>query len=127
MFAYILAPLVDRLCTLSGHRLARFLAVIVVELLLLLALTMLALLVVLVFYKELPQIREQLPLVFDKLDNAVRPWLTQFGIRLALDLDSLKQQALGYINANYSGAMASLFSSLRLGGSVALASWPLGA
>jgi predicted PurR-regulated permease PerM len=121
VFAYILAPLVDRVCQLTRQRLPRFIAVIVVELLLLLALAALALLVVPVFYKELPQIRDQLPLVFDKLDTAVRPWLTQFGIRFALDLDSLKQQALGYLNANYSGAVASLFSSLRLGGSVALA------
>lgn len=121
VFAYVLAPLVERLCQLSGGRLPRFVAVIFVELLLLLALALLVLLVVPVFYKELPQIREQLPVVFDKLDGALRPWLAQFGVPIALDLDSLKQQALGYLNANYTGAMASLFSSLRLGGSVALA------
>jgi predicted PurR-regulated permease PerM len=121
VFAYVLSPLVERLCNLSGGRLPRFVAVIFVELLLLLALALLVLLVVPVFYKELPQIREQLPLVFDKLDNSLRPWLMQLGVNVALDLDSLKQHALGYLNANYSGAVVSVFSSLRLGGSVALA------
>ena len=79
------------------------------------------LLVVPVFYKELPQIKQQLPGVFDKLDSSVRPWLTQMGINVALDLDSLKSHAFGYLNENYSGAVSQLFSSLRLGGSVALA------
>jgi predicted PurR-regulated permease PerM len=121
VLAYALAPLVERLCILGKGKLPRVVAVIIVELWLLLALTALVLLVVPVFYKELPQIREQLPGVFDKVDNALRPWLTQLGIRVALDLDSIKEHALGYLNANYSGAMASLMSSLRLGGSVALA------
>jgi predicted PurR-regulated permease PerM len=119
VFAYILAPVVERLCNATGGRLPRVLAVIIVELLLVLALTLLVLLVVPVFYKELPQIREQLPTVFDKLDSTLRPWLTELGIRVALDLGSLKAQALDYLNANYSGAMASIFSSLRLGGSLA--------
>jgi predicted PurR-regulated permease PerM len=121
VLAYALAPLVERLCEISGGKLPRVVAVIIVQLLLLLALTALVLLVVPVFYKELPQIREQLPGVFDKVDTALRPWLTQFGIAVALDLDSIKAHALDYLNANYSGAMASLLSSLRLGGSVALA------
>jgi predicted PurR-regulated permease PerM len=120
VFAYVLAPLVERLCAATGDRLPRFVAVIVVELLLLLALGLLVLLVVPVFYKELPQIRQQLPLMFDMVDASVRPWLNQFGVRLALDLDSLKTHVLGYLNTNYSGALSSLFSSLRLGGSVAL-------
>lgn len=121
VLAYALAPLVDRLCQLGRGRLPRVVAVIIVSLLLLLAIAALVLLVVPVFYKELPQIRQQLPGVLDKLDGAVRPWLTQFGIPVALDLESLKAHAMGYLNANYSGAVSSLFSSLRLGGSVALA------
>ena len=121
VLAYALAPLVDRLCRLAGGRLPRVVAVMLVELLLVLALAALVLLVVPVFYKELPLIRQQLPGVLDKLDGAVRPWLTQLGIHVALDTDSLKAHALGYLNDNYSDAVASLFSSLRLGGSVALA------
>ena len=117
VLAYVLSPLVDRLCQL---RLPRVVAAALVELLFIVALVLLVLLVVPVLSKELPQVREQLPGVFDQLDSAARPWLRGLGIYVALDLASLKQHALGYLNTNYSDAMASLFSSLRLGGSVAL-------
>jgi predicted PurR-regulated permease PerM len=120
VLAYVLTPLVERLCELGGGRFPRVLAVAIVELLLVLALTLLVLLVVPVLSKELPQAKEQLPVVFDKLDSAVRPWLRELGVFIALDLASLKSQVLGYLSANYSDAMSSLVSSLRLGGSVAL-------
>jgi predicted PurR-regulated permease PerM len=108
------------LCELAGGRFPRLLAAVIVELLFVLALVLLVLLVVPVLSKELPQVREQLPGVFDKLDSALGPWLREMGVFVALDLASLKSHALGYLTTNYSDAMASLFSSLRLGGSVAL-------
>ncbi len=120
VFAYALAPLVDRLSAMAGGKFPRVLAVVIVELLLILVLTLLVLLIVPVLVKEVPLIREQLPSLFDKLDSTMRPWLRDLGIHVALDLASLKTQLLGYLNANYEGALASLFSSLRLGGSVAL-------
>ena len=120
VFAYVLAPLVETLCEKTGGRIPRALAVLFVELLFILALALLVLLVAPVVSKEIPQIREQLPVVFDKLDTTVRPWLRDLGVSVALDLASLKQQAIGYLSANYSEAMSSLVSSLRLGGSVAL-------
>jgi predicted PurR-regulated permease PerM len=120
VLAYVLTPVVDRLCEVARGHLPRVIAVIVVELALIVALTLIVLLVVPVLYKEVPLMREQLPGVFDTLDRALGPWLRSLGIYVALDLESLKAQALGYLNANYSGAVASLFSSLRLGGSVAL-------
>ena len=118
VLAYVLTPLVDRLCEMGGPRFPRWLAAAVVELLLFIVLALLVLLVVPVLYKEVPQMREQLPGMFDQLDVWARPWLRELGIYVALDLASLKAQALGYLNANYSGALSSLFSSLRLGGSV---------
>ena len=48
------------------------------------------------------------------------PWLAQFGIKVSLDLASLKVRGLRYLNANYEDALGSLLSSLKLGGSVAL-------
>ena len=119
VLAYVLTPLVDRICEFAGGRFPRWLAAAVVELLLVLVLALLVLLIVPVLYKELPLMREQLPGMFDKLDAWARPLLRELGISFALDLESLKTQALGYFNRNYSGLMASLFSSLRLGGSVA--------
>jgi predicted PurR-regulated permease PerM len=120
VFAYVLTPLVDRLCESAGRKFPRVLAVVIVELLFLLAITLLVLLVAPVLSKELPQVKEQLPGVLDKLDSTVRPWLRDMGIYIALDVASLKQHALAYLSTNYSDAMSALVSSLRLGGSVAL-------
>lgn len=119
VLAYVLTPLVDRLCEMAKGRFPRWLAAAIVELLLFVILALLVLLIVPVLYKEIPLMREQLPGMFDKLDAWARPLLRELGIYVALDLASLKAQALGYLNDNYSGAMSSIFSSLRLGGSVA--------
>ena len=121
VLAYALTPLVDRLDDLGRGRLPRFVAVVIVELLLIFALLGLALLVVPVLTKEVPLMKEQLPLLFDKLNAVIGPWLKQFGISVALDLDSLKARGLDYLSANYAGAFSSLLPSLKLGGSVALA------
>ncbi len=120
VLAYALTPLVDRLDAFARGRVPRFVAVIVVELLLVLALFGLVLLVVPILAKELPLMREQVPLLFDRLNLTLAPWLVQLGIPIALDLASLKVRLLEYLNANYQNALGSLLSSLKLGGSVAL-------
>jgi predicted PurR-regulated permease PerM len=120
VLAYALTPLVDRLDEMGGGRLPRFVAVAIVELLLILALVCLVLLIVPVIAKEVPLMREQLPLVFDKLNTALAPWLASLGIKISLDLESLKALLLQYLNANYADALGSLLPSLKLGGSVAL-------
>ena len=66
-----------------------------------LALAGLVLLVVPILVKEVPLMREQLPVLFDRLDATLRPWLAQFGIHVALDVASLKSQVLKYLQANY--------------------------
>ncbi|MES2633498.1 MAG: AI-2E family transporter [Pseudomonadota bacterium] len=120
VLAYALTPLVDRLDDLGHGRMPRVIAVVIVELLLILALFCLVLLVIPIVVKEVPLMREQLPLVFDKLDTSLRPWLMQFGISVSLDLASLKALVLKYLSANYEDTVASVFSSLRLGGGVAV-------
>src|SRR5438132_9880708 len=67
VLAYALTPLVDRLDAVGRGRVPRLLAVIVVELLVLVAVLCLALLVVPVLVKELPLMREQIPVLFDRL------------------------------------------------------------
>jgi predicted PurR-regulated permease PerM len=120
VLAYALTPLVDRLDAAGRGRMPRVVAVILVELVFLLALVCLILMIVPILAKELPLMRAQLPLLFDKLDGSLSPWLAQFGIQVSLDLGSLKGQILKYLNANYEEAFSSLLSSLRLGGGVAL-------
>jgi predicted PurR-regulated permease PerM len=121
VLAYALNPLVDRLDATGRGFLPRWIAVLIIELALIFALIGVALLVVPIVAKEAPLMREQLPLLFDKLTANLSPWLAQFGISISLDLDSLKARGLEYLNANYAGAFSSLLSSLKLGGSVALA------
>jgi predicted PurR-regulated permease PerM len=120
VLAYALTPLVDRLDEAGQGRLPRLLVVILVELLVLIAFVCLVLLIVPVLVKEVPMMREQLPHLFDGLNTTLSPWLAQFGVHLALDLASLRDQLAGYLNANWGDSFASLWSSLKLGGSVAL-------
>ena len=121
VLAYALTPLVNKLDDLGKGRLPRVVAVVVVELLFIIAAFSIVLLIVPIVAKEIPLMREQVPLLFDKLNTGLKPWLAQFGIRVSLDLGSLKAVALKYLNANFEEMFSSVVSSLRLGGSVALA------
>ena len=121
VMAYALTPLVNRLDRFGKGRLPRVIAVIVVELLFMLTLVGLVLLIVPILAKEVPLMREQVPLLIDRLSTGLSPWLAQFGIQIKLDVASLKQFFLKYLNANYEDAFASVLSSIKLGGSVALA------
>ena len=121
VLAYALTPLVNRLDDMGRGRLPRVVAVILVELLFILLALSLVLMIVPIVAKEIPLMREQVPLVFDKLNAGLTPWLAQLGIKASLDVGSLKAVALKYLNANYEDMFGSVLSSLRLGGSVALA------
>src|SRR4051794_32658344 len=72
VLAYALTPLVDRLDEAGRGRIPRVLAVVLVELLLLVALAGLVLLVVPILVKEVPLMREQMPIMFDRLDATRR-------------------------------------------------------
>ncbi len=121
VLAYALTPLVNWLDNLGRGRMPRILAVLMVETVFILVLLSLLLLVVPIFAKELPLLREQLPLLADRLNNALGPWLAKFGVYLSFDVGSIKAFVLKYLNANFEDAFASVMSSLKLGGSVALA------
>ncbi len=120
VLAYALTPLVDRLDDLGRGHMPRVIAVAIVEMLLILVLLALALMVVPILAKEVPLIREQLPFLFDRLNAALGPWLEQLGVNIALDLASLKAQLLKYLSANFEESIGSIFSSLKVGGGVAL-------
>ena len=68
VLAYALTPVVDWLDDLGRGRIPRLLAVIVVELIFILAVMGLLLLMVPILAKELPLMREQLPLVMDSVN-----------------------------------------------------------
>ena len=121
VLAYALTPLVNRLDNMGRGRVPRILAVVVVELLLLVALLGVALLIVPILAKEVPLMREQVPLLFDRLNSTLQPLLAQWGVPFALDVANIKAFVLKYLNANFEDAFGSLLASLKLGGSVALA------
>lgn len=121
VLAYVLTPVVNRLDALGRGRMPRVLAVLIVETLFILILLSVLLLVVPIFAKELPLLREQLPVLAARINNALGPWLAQFGITVALDVESIKAFVVKYLSANFEDAFGSVLSSLKLGGSVALA------
>jgi predicted PurR-regulated permease PerM len=121
VLAYALTPLVNKLDHVGKGRLPRVVAVVVVELLFILGALSLVLLIFPIVAKEVPAMREQIPLLADRITNGLAPWLSQFGINVSLDTGSLKALAMKYLNANYEDMFGSLLSSLQLGGSVALA------
>jgi predicted PurR-regulated permease PerM len=117
VLAYALNPLVDRLVR-SG--LARFLAVLLVETVFILAVLGVVLLIIPILAKELPQVREQLPDLLEKLNANLQPLLKQVGVDFSLDIASIKQLVLNYVSSNAEESWATLLSSLKLGSSVAL-------
>lgn len=121
VLAYVLTPVVNKLDALSRGRLARVLIVLLVEIVFILILLSLLLLVVPIFARELPMLRDKLPLLAVRLNDSLGPWLGQFGITLALDVESIKAFVVKYLNANAEDSFGSVMSSLKLGGSVALA------
>jgi predicted PurR-regulated permease PerM len=121
VLAYALTPVVNRLDRAWRGRIPRLLAVVVVELLFgVLALGML-LLIVPILAKELPLMREQMPVLLDSINASLKPWLAQWGVHVTLDVASLKGFLTKYLNANVEDLAGSVLASVKLGGSVAFA------
>ena len=121
VLAYALTPLVNRLDSMSSGRVPRVLAVLLVECIFILVVLGVLLMVVPIIARELPLMREQLPLLADRLNASLSPWLAQWGFHVSLDVAGIRASLLKYLSANYEDALGPLLSSLRLGGSVALA------
>jgi predicted PurR-regulated permease PerM len=121
VLAYVLHPLVLRVEDLTKGRLPRAMSVVLIETLALLALLGILLLLIPILVREWPLLQQQLPLLLDRLGDAINPLLTQMGLNVSLDLRDLKTQLVTYLSANREDWWAPVMSSLKLGGSVALA------
>ncbi|MEO6292454.1 MAG: AI-2E family transporter [Burkholderiaceae bacterium] len=121
VLAYALNPVVNRLDALLRGKMPRVIAVILVELLFIVVVLAVLLLIVPILTKQLPLMREQIPVLFDNLSVWLKPLLGQFGIKLSLDFAHVKDFVLKYLNTNAEDALGSVLSSVKLGGSVALA------
>lgn len=121
VLAYALTPVVNWLDALGRGRMPRLVAVVLVELLFVVALLGVLLLIVPILAKELPLMREQLPVLLDSVNASLKPWLAQWGIHFSLDVASIKGFVMKYLNANVEDALGSVLASVKLGGSVAFA------
>jgi len=117
VLAYALAPAVQ---ALVNRRVPRALAVLVVEMLFVMALLALVLLVLPILSKELPALREQIPTLAKAANEKLAPWLAQYGFQLQLDPASIKAFLLKYLDANFEEWLATALSSARIGGSFLL-------
>ncbi len=118
VLAYALHPAVERL---AARRVPRLLAVLLVEVLFVVVVLAVLLLIVPIISKELPLLREQIPLLADRLNQNLSPWLAQFGVEVSLDIAGIKAFVLKYLDANFEDGLAAALSSARIGGSIVLA------
>lgn len=118
VFAYALHPAVEKL---AARHVPRVLAVALVEIGALLALAALVFLIVPILSRELPQLRDQLPMLVDRANAAIAPWLQQMGLNVALDAASLRAFLVKYLDANWEDSLAAALASARFGGSVLFA------
>ena len=81
VLAYALTPLVDRIDGWGKGRVPRVLAVVVVEILFILAGLSLVLLIIPIMAKEIPLMREQLPQLADHFNAWLSPLLAQLGMK----------------------------------------------
>lgn len=118
VLAYALHPAVEML---AARRVPRVIAVAAIEVVAMAALLALLLLVVPIVSKELPLLREQVPPTVAKLDQRLAPWLAQLGIKVSLDVGSIKALVAKLLDANLESWIDAALSSARIGGSVLLA------
>jgi predicted PurR-regulated permease PerM len=121
VLAYVLNPLVRGVQRASGHRLPSWVAVVVVEVLFLLLLVALVTLLFPILASELPRMRDQLPVLFERLQTDIAPWLQAKGIPVMLDSASIKAFVLQTFSTSFDEGFKQALTSLRIGGSVALA------
>ena len=120
VLAYALAPMVSRLSRVQKpFKWPRVVSVAVVEIVFLLALLSVVLLIIPIIAKELPLLREQIPVLAERLGTWLSPFLGQFGIKVNLDVPSVKAFVLKYLSANAEEGLAQVMASLKIGGFLA--------
>lgn len=86
-----------------------------------LALLGLFMLLVPVLLKELPVIQQQLPLILERMGAALERLLVQWGLPGVPDFAQIQARLLSYLSDNREDWLKPLLSSLKVGGSAALA------
>ena len=118
--SYLLSPWVDRLQGWFGHKTARALSVILVQLVFLILGLCILFLLAPIFIKELPKLRDQLPMALIRLQELLLPVLDTLGVDARFDSQSLKEMVLKYFDASWEEVLTQALASLKIGGSVVL-------
>ena len=122
ILAYVLNPLVDRICRFKlGHwLLPRSLAVSVTLILLISSILALALIVLPVLENEIPLLQEQIPKFLDQLNTALEPKLLDYNIHLTLDSAGIKKMISEQLAESGERIASAALSSIRVGGTAIL-------
>ena len=121
VLAYALDPLVTRLQSLTGNKLPRVVAVLLVQVVFVVLVLALVMLLVPILMHEVPRMRDQLPLIAERAQAALSPWLQRLGVQVTWDVPSFKAFLLSTFSTSWEDGFAQALTSLRIGGSVALA------
>ena len=121
VLAYVLSPMVRSLQHVFGGRLPRLVAVVLVEVFFLTLLVSLCTLLIPILAHELPRMRDQVPVLVERLQTDIVPWLQAKGIHVMLDSASIKAFVLQTFSTSFDDGFRQALTSLRIGGSVALA------
>jgi predicted PurR-regulated permease PerM len=122
ILAYILNPLVDRLCgiNLGKRTLPRAVAVLIAMIALLSCILALILIVLPVVENEIPLLQDQIPKFLDQLNETLEPKLLQYNIHLQLDSASIKLMLSQQLAESGEKIAAAALSSIRVGGTAVL-------
>lgn len=119
VMAYVLHPVVLRLQKWLGG--PRTLHVLLVEICAIAALLGVGLLLVPVLLREWPILQAQWPKLLDQAVQALDRLAQTMGLSLQIDAKGLREQLVQYLSDNREDWLAPLLTSLKLGGSAALA------
>ena len=116
--AYVLHPLVERL---HGWRIPRTLAVTLSLMALMLGAAMLVLLVVPVVTRQLPLLKDQIPMWAEWLNGQLLPLESYVGTSIAIDVDAIRTALKAALSGHETDALQSLLASVQVGGSALIA------
>lgn len=122
ILAYILNPLVDRLCLIKIKKweFPRALAALIAMVVLLACILTLILIILPLFLEELPLLRDQIPKFLDQLNATLAPKLHEFNIHMQLDSASVKQMLSDHLAESGQNILAPVLASLKVGGTALL-------
>ena len=118
VLAYALDPVVTRLQLLTRGRMPRVVAVLLVQVVFVVLVLALVMLLVPILMHEVPRMRDQLPLIAERVQAALSPWLERLGIQTTWDVPSFKAFLLSTFSTSWEDGFAQALTSLRIGGSV---------